>query len=380
MNKSNKFKLKTVIWEITLKCNLNCIHCGSKAKDIRKNELNTEEALEFCKDLAKLKVEKVCLMGGEPFLRKDWHVIAETLEKYGIGWSIVSNGQIIKNNIHFLKKLNPFTVGISIDGAKSQTHDYIRGKEGTFSKTLKSINLLKKNEIPVSIITSVNKLNLKELKSIRKLIAGKYLAWQIQDCVPIGRFPRNLMLSEKEYYAVALFIVSTLNNFKNFKIYISGAHDFGYFSRYLPNVQLSQWKGCQAGISVIGVQSNGNIKGCLSLPDNLIEANIREEKINNIWTNKEKFLLNRNKNSSQIDGKNICLKCFRFKDCKGGCQGFSYALTGKFYNHPYCLLKYELKNLKESPLFGNILSKNIFSKIQSEYLKYKFFISQNIRS
>ena len=380
MKKIPRFKLETVIWEITLKCNLNCIHCGSKAKDIRKNELNTEEALNFCKDLAKLKVEKVCLMGGEPFLREDWYLIAETLENDGIGWSIVSNGQVIEDNIHLLKKLNPFTVGISVDGAKSQTHDYLRGKEGTFSNAIKSIKLLKKNNIPVSIITSVNKLNLKELKSISKLIAGQYLAWQIQDCVPIGRFPRNLLLSKREYYAVALFIVSTLNNFKKFKLYISGAHDFGYFSKYLPNVQIAQWKGCQAGISVIGVQSNGNIKGCLSLPDELIEGNILEESIIKIWNDKEKFLLNRNNNSHQFDDKSICSKCFKFKDCKGGCQGFSHALTGKFYSHPYCLLNYELKYFKDRPLFGNILTKNIFSKIQNEYLKYKFFISQNIRS
>jgi hypothetical protein len=55
---------------------------------------------------------------------------------------------------------------------------------------------------------------------------------------------------------------------------ITGAHCFGYHSKKLPNILLSTWTGCQAGISGIGIQSDGGIKGCLSLPDGYIEGYI----------------------------------------------------------------------------------------------------------
>ena len=378
MKKASLFRLKTVIWELTLKCNLDCLHCGSVAKKARNDELTTQEALKFCKDLAKLGVEKVCLIGGEPFLRGDWSIIAEALKNSGVGWSIISNGQNIRKEIPRLHELRPYTVGISIDGAKAETHDRIRGKKGAFKHALKSIHLLKRENIPTSVITSVNKLNFKELKGIRKLLANSKIAWQIQNCIPIGRFSHELMLSREEYYAVALFMASTQANFNKFKIYVSGAHDFGYFSQFLPNIQISQWMGCRAGISVIGVQSNGNIKGCLSLPDKFIEGNIREESIINIWYNSEKFKMNRESNESTIKITTDCSECIKFKHCRGGCQSFSYTLTGKFFNHPYCLLKYENQNFQKKPLFNKVYTNPVFSKLESMHLKAKYFLSQNL--
>ena len=62
-----KYSLSCAIWETTLKCNLKCSHCGSAAGNPRPNELTTEEALKLVEDLAELKTQDVCLMGGEPF-------------------------------------------------------------------------------------------------------------------------------------------------------------------------------------------------------------------------------------------------------------------------------------------------------------------------
>ena len=79
-------------WEITLACNLNCIHCGSAAGYCRENELTTDEALDVCDQLANLGCKEVTLLGGEPFLRKDWHLISQRLISHDIDVKIVSNG------------------------------------------------------------------------------------------------------------------------------------------------------------------------------------------------------------------------------------------------------------------------------------------------
>jgi len=68
-------KHKCAVWEFTLKCNSNCIHCGSSAGKPRLDELDTEEALSLVKDLKSNGYDGIALMGGEPFLRGDWYEI-----------------------------------------------------------------------------------------------------------------------------------------------------------------------------------------------------------------------------------------------------------------------------------------------------------------
>lgn len=58
-----------VVWEITLKCNLACSHCGSRAGDARTDELSTEEALDLVEQLKDVGIREVTLIGGEAFLR-----------------------------------------------------------------------------------------------------------------------------------------------------------------------------------------------------------------------------------------------------------------------------------------------------------------------
>ena len=55
-----------VVWEPTLDCNLNCIHCGSTAGKAKSDELTTKEGIKLIQDLPKIGVREVCFMGGEP--------------------------------------------------------------------------------------------------------------------------------------------------------------------------------------------------------------------------------------------------------------------------------------------------------------------------
>ena len=57
-NDNNKTWFETpgcAVWELTLACNLNFMHCGSCAGKARKNELSTKEAIKLCKDLAEIR-------------------------------------------------------------------------------------------------------------------------------------------------------------------------------------------------------------------------------------------------------------------------------------------------------------------------------------
>lgn len=365
---SRRIKRACAVWEITLKCNSKCIHCGSDAGKSRSDELSTKEALELVYDLYSCEYKGVALMGGEPLVRQDWYQIAREIKKYKMKLSIVTNGLNIHNHIQKIKNLDVDCVALSLDGGKPKTHDYLRGIKGAFNKTLKAINLLKKENLPVSVITTVNRLNFNELNLIKKLLIDRKVAWQIQIAIPIGRFPRDLVISREQFYMLALFIAINLKNYTAKRLPLIGAHCLGYFSRFIPNLGLNPWIGCQAGYSVLGIQSNGNIKGCLTLSDEFIEGNIRSKSLYNILNSPRAFNYNRIFKKENLKG--YCITCDVVKECKGGCLGTSFALD--YYNEPYCLraIEDQLFKFDQTPIRWKINS--IISKYKNLYYNIFF--------
>jgi radical SAM protein with 4Fe4S-binding SPASM domain len=323
------------VWEITLACNLNCIHCGSAAGKKRDDELSTEEALHFCKDLKDIGCRGVALMGGEPLLRPDWFTLSEKVHDLGMELSIITNGWLGQNNIvtQQIVDLSPECVTVSLDGGQSAIHDMIRGVKGSFDHATQAIDRYSSIGLPTSVITTVHKLNLKELTKIRDILKGKGVAWQIQMATPHGRLERKYVLSQEEYYSVALFIAATRKLYSK-ELMVAGAHDMGYFSTILPELQVKTWQGCQAGIGTLGIQSNGNITGCLALPEQFIEGSIRKRPLSDMWYDEKSFRYSRHVKKSDI--KAHCAICEFSSLCGGGCSAVSVTMGKGFHEDPYC--------------------------------------------
>jgi len=330
------YKPISVVWETTLNCNMNCMHCGSSAGTQRTKELTTNEGLNLCEDLSELGTKLISLMGGEALLRKDWNILANNIRDLGMNVTLMSNGWLInEKTISELIKIEPYAVTVSIDGGIANTHDAIRRLEGSFDRCITILELLTKANLPVTVITTVHKRNFKELPLLRDILLNKKIAWQIQMANAVGRFPKSLILSKEEFYSVALFVASCRKKYSIKELPIMGAHNFGYHSRILPSIMVLPWIGCQAGLTALGVQSDGGIKGCLSLPDEFIEGNILNRGISEIWNDPNSFLYNRNFKKEELGEK--CKECKYGKKCKGGCLTVSYSLTAKNHSDPYCL-------------------------------------------
>lgn len=332
---SKKYDLRYALYELTLRCNMSCIHCGSSAGQKRTKELTTDEWNDVTKQLAEENCREITLLGGEPFIRKDWYEVSKEIVNSGVEIRYMSNGLIIKDDaIEKLRKLEPKVVSISIDGARKETHDGIRQVKGSFDKCFEVISKLKEAGINTTVITSINKLNFQELSELRSMLLNKGIMWQLQIAIPLGRFQKDLLLSKEEYYAAAIFIASSRRVFSNKELPILGTHCFGYYSKKLRNPMVFPWNGCQAGISAIGIQSNGDVKGCLSLPPEFIEGNIRENTISEIWQKSGFCSYNRDFKTSDLN--NECIGCKYGKKCRGGCIGVSIGITGKPNGDTYC--------------------------------------------
>jgi radical SAM protein with 4Fe4S-binding SPASM domain len=340
---SKEYEPRFGLYEVTLRCNMNCIHCGSSAGQKRANELTTKDWYNVTKQLSNLNCKEITLLGGEPFLRKDWYEISKDIKDRGIKVTYMSNGFLINGNtIDKLRKIEPKTVSISIDGARKETHDKIRKLNGSFDKCIEVISNLKKADINTTVVTSISKLNFEELPKLRSMLINKGIVWQLQIAIPLGRFKKDLLLSKEEYYAAAIFIASTRKKYNLKELPIIGTHCFGYYSKLLRNPMVFPWNGCQAGISAVGIQSNGDIKGCLSLPSKFIEGNIRENKLSEIW--RKRGFCSYNRDFKESDLNNDCIDCKYGRKCRGGCLGVSIGISGKSNGDPYCF-----KLIEENP-------------------------------
>lgn len=110
------FVPKVAGWELTRRCNMNCIHCGSSAGEAHEGELLVEEGERLCDDLADLGCQILTLSGGEPLLHPAWDRYAERLAHRGVRTFMITNGFLIKENLQRILASPVRRIGVSIDG------------------------------------------------------------------------------------------------------------------------------------------------------------------------------------------------------------------------------------------------------------------------
>ena len=320
-------------WELTLACNLRCKHCGSSAGQPRSGELTRKEALKLCDQFPALLVQEVDFTGGESLLRRDWSDIAAHLRDLGISTEILTNGLALESDtISEMKSVGISGVGISLDGLE-QTHDTIRDHSGSFRHVLKGIRMVLNADIPLTVITTVNALNIHELPGIAELLGSKQVKrWRIQPLVPFGRVQssRELELNEQTYLQLEDFAAHWRSG--DGEIELICADGLNYFHE--ADAHKHPWRGCTAGIATCSITSDGKVKGCLSLPDEIVEGDLRKDDLWDIWFNPKSFAYTRQFSDESI-GLN-CRSCEKIEQCRGGCSSKSYGNTGLFHNDPYC--------------------------------------------
>jgi radical SAM protein with 4Fe4S-binding SPASM domain len=322
-------------WELTLACNLCCKHCGSSAGLPRQDELSLEEALNICDQLPDLLVFEVDFTGGEPLVCSGWQQIAKRLGELKIRTKLITNGVLLnKRTIGELKDAGISRVGISIDGLQA-THDAIRKCPGLFNHIIQQIEQLHHAGIPITAITTVNGLNISEMPSLLDLFQSLEIEfWQYQPIFPLGRarLCEEFALTESIYLQLGSFSKEFYSPDNKNKPLLSPGDSFGYFSEM--DQRQPPWGGCSAGIMLCGITSNGLVKGCLSMPDELAEGDLRHRDLWDIWFDPNGFGYNRNFSIDNL-GSN-CYGCDLAEKCRGGCSSMSYSCTGSMNNDPFC--------------------------------------------
>ncbi len=279
------------VWEITLQCDLACRHCGSRAGRERPDELSTREALNLVDQMADLGVREVTVIGGEAYLRDDWTEIVRAVRARGMACTMTTGARgMTAGRAAAAKEAGLQSASVSIDGLR-RTHDHLRGVEGSFDAALAGVAHLQDAGIPVAANTQINRVNLREIPDVVELlIASKIRAWQMQLTVAMGRAAdeNNLLLEPYQMLEAVPMLARAKRRTDEAKIRFWAGNNIGYFGPHESDLRASYSTGhmgaCGAGRTTLGIEANGDIKGCPSLPSSdYVGGNLREHSLKDIW-------------------------------------------------------------------------------------------------
>jgi 12,18-didecarboxysiroheme deacetylase len=167
-----KDKKPVVVWNMTQRCNLKCVHCYAHAVEPsnHKDPISTEQAKAMIDDLAKFGAPVILFSGGEPLVREDLVDLAKYATSTGMRAVISTNGTLItKAKARELKEVGLSYVGISLDGAEA-VHDKFRGVTGSYKQALKGVENCQAEGLKVGLRFTINKRNASEIPHLFDLI------------------------------------------------------------------------------------------------------------------------------------------------------------------------------------------------------------------
>lgn len=333
-----------VVWEITLKCDQPCRHCGSRAGAARKVELTTEQALSVVADLKKMRAGEVVLIGGEAYLHEGFLDIVRALVAAKIRVSMTTGGRGITRELaRDMKAAGMYSVSVSIDG-QEVAHDLIRKVKGSFQSATAALDHLREAGIITASNININRANKDDLEAVYELLRQKGVkGWQVQITSALGRAADRpeMLLQPYDLLDVLPRIAKLKQRAFNDGIAVMPGNNLGFFGPEEALLRSPQkggrehFQGCQAGKLVLGIESDGGVKGCPSLQSYAyVGGTLLEKSLPEIWNQSPQLAFTRKRTVDDLWG--FCRSCPFANVCLGGCNFTAHALFGRPGNNPYC--------------------------------------------
>ena len=337
-----------------MRCDHACAHCGSRAGKARPNELSTDEVFEVASALIRLGCREVTLIGGEAYLRPDILEIVSFLREGGLRVTMQTGGRgLTPAMARALKGVGMAAVGVSIDGPED-VHDELRASRGSFQAAIAALHAARAAGMITTSNCQVNRLNAHLLpQTLAALRPAGIVVWRLQLTVPMGRAAEH-----PEWILQPWQILTVIDTLAKMQLELAeeaaaagrppesildirAGNNIGYYGpheqilRSRPGGRAGFWRGCQAGRYTIGIESDGNVKACPSLPSApYVGGNVRELSLEQIWTHAEPLQFARKRTAEELWG--FCQSCYYADLCRGGCSFTSHCTLGKRGNNPLC--------------------------------------------
>jgi len=351
----------TIVWNYTNRCNLNCLHCHQDSSPTSSYpELTTSQAFKVIDNMSDARVAILTFSGGEPLLRKDIYDAIKRANDNGMLCTIASNGILMtRETAKKLAKSGIKRVEIGLDGAKAETHDFLRSRPGSFEATIEGIkNCAEIGFDELATTMTLHSKNISELEETIEL-AEKLGAtrFYVNRLIPAGRGKEAYYLDVTPEEKIKVletmynkFHKSIQNGFgmqcyaRGMTYYARLSHErskgklftvsealsghekmfeekFGSKISNIVGKVAEGFGGCSAGLTYAGLTASGDLLPCVPAPIKL--GNLLEQSLEEIWVNSK--LLNYIRKRRKLKGS--CEICAYNSLC-GGCRYTAYVMKG----------------------------------------------------
>ena len=309
-------RLMELFWECTLRCNLNCRHCGSDCvSQARVPDMPAADFFNVLDNSISKKVDPrtllIIISGGEALVRDDLTDIGHGLKKRGYPWGMVTNGMLLTaDKLAELREAGLCSIALSLDGPEP-IHNDIRQNPKSYERAVRALDaIVRCPGLTYDVITCATPALLPHLPEFRDfLIEHGCKAWRLGTISPMGRAKNmpDILLDGAQERQVLDFIVQTR---EQGKIDTSFTCD-GFLGRY-EGVVRDHFYQCDAGITTGGILIDGSISACTSIRGNHIQGNIYKDDFMDVWENR--FQKYRDRSWTK---KGICADCEMYAYCRG---------------------------------------------------------------
>jgi len=338
---------RSVNLAITGRCNLRCKYCFYAGEMTALRDLPAERWLTFFDELGRLGVMDVTLTGGEVFTRPDLFELIDGIIANRMRYCILSNGTLIDEEM-----LAQFEVGkrrvrldsiqVSIDGSRAEIHDASRPK--SFERAVRGLRLLKQAGFPVTVRTTINRHNLRDLENIAHLLLEEIglPSFGTNEAMPVGagcRNEREVSLTAREQ-AEAMEIIGRL--LERYPGRLNATAGPQAKRKAYPEMEHARRTGekstrwtmgylsaCGCVFSRIDILHDGGIIPCHML-SGLVIGNIATDSLAEIWQAHPVMRAMRERRNIPMMQVPGCENCEWNAYCNGSCPGLAYQLTGDF--------------------------------------------------
>jgi len=304
--------------EITQRCNLRCLHCGSDCiQNTDTTDLPVSVALEVLGEIrSRLNPRRltVAITGGEPLCHPGLFDLGRGIVELGFPWGMVTNGWGWTDALIDRAMASGIqTLTVSLDGL-ADTHDWLRGRPSSYERASATIERFAGSGRlqAMDVVTCVNQRNIHQLPELhQRLVDLGCPAWRLFTISPIGRAVDvpELHLTPAHYHQ----LLATIRDIRPTSPMEVALSESGYLG---PGHELTVRSFpffCRAGVSTGGIMVDGGIMACPNIDRSLVQGNVHTESFVDVWERQFEAFRDR---SWLRTGP--CADCPEWRHCQGG--------------------------------------------------------------
>lgn len=325
------YPLGTVYFYLTEGCNLCCRHCWIEPKfQGNKKQYPGLDVKIFRSILSQgkpLGLSSVKLTGGEPLLHPQIREIIDIVHEENLRLNVETNGVLCTPDlVRRIAACENRFVAVSLDGVDAQTHEWVRGVEGSFDDALRGIRNLVDAGIRPQVIMTIMRRNVDQMEAVVRMaerLGGGSVKFNLVQPTARGEKMHEAgeTLSIDTLVTLGDWVENTLSRSSRIPLFYS--HPMAF--RPLGNMFGDRGScGVCCMLGIIGVLADGTYALCgigTTVPE-LTFGHAAKDALSDVWQNAPVLKNLREGLPSRLEG--ICGECVMRGICMGSCIAQNY--------------------------------------------------------